>query len=275
MVLLEPTSATAVPPPQTGPAVNAAFLKAVDSLDPALAKELHDCPRYKPFTVSPVLGEDGRAPTVPGQPARFAVSLLADRYLAVVLAALHAQSALPVQIARTAYRVVGVEVRTRSYADLADRARADPVEWTFELLSAVGFATSLGDGARREHPWPDADRVFGNLARRWAAFGTDAPLPAGVGAAITDHLETVDGCVSIVRHLVLPGQRNPDHRFRRGSVGTVRYRLAAPDGLPADVRAAVDALAAFAEYAGFGDRTAMGMGHVRLRREPGPPAPTA
>ena len=42
--------------------------------------------------------------------------------------------------------------------------------------------------------------------------------------------------------------------------------LAEPGSIPREVVLAVDALASFAEYAGFGDRTAVGMGHVRLSR---------
>lgn len=270
VVSVEPTSASAVPPPQTGPAVNAAFLKAVDALDPALAKVLHDSPRYKQFAITPILGQHGRAITKGGEPAQFTVSLLVDRHTAPILAALH--SCTEYQIAQTRYRTTGIEVQASSYADLATYADMGRVEWSFYLLTPVGFATGLGDGARREHPWPDPARVFGNLARRWETFAADRPLPASVTTAITDHLETVDGQVRIARHLVEPHQRNPENRFRRGAVGTVTYRLATPEVLPPEARHAVDTLASFAAYAGFGDRTAMGMGHVRPRPVPAPPA---
>ncbi|MEU7616638.1 CRISPR system precrRNA processing endoribonuclease RAMP protein Cas6 [Micromonospora rifamycinica] len=267
VVSMEPVSPSAIPPPQTGPAVNAAFLKAVGAVDPVLAKGLHDSARYKPFTVTPVLDEQGRAPTTAGQSAWFGVSMLVDGYTAVVLAALHAFAGH--QIAWTRYRVTGVRLRAQPYAELAASADAAADGWSFQLVTPVGFATGLGDGARRERPWPDAERVFGNLARRWEAFAAGSPLPASVAAAIDDHLEMVDGQVRIVRHLIEPQQRNPEHQFRRGTVGVVSYRLASAREVPVEARRGVDALARFAGYAGFGDRTAMGMGYVRLRPSPG------
>ncbi|WP_422768906.1 CRISPR system precrRNA processing endoribonuclease RAMP protein Cas6 [Plantactinospora sp. WMMC1484] len=261
VVSMAPTAVTAVPPPHTGPAVNAAFLKAVDAVDPGLARTLHDSPRYKPFTLTPVLDEQGRPPSAPGQPAQIIVGLLVDAYVAPVLAALHGAGGH--QIAQTRYRTVDVAVRAVSYAELATGADPDTTSWAFELLTPVGFATGRGDGARRQRPWPDAERVFGNLARRWDAFAGEVALPPPAAMAITEHLEASDGQVRMAQHMVEPQQRNPEHRFRRGTVGSVTYQLAEPTSLPGEARRAVDALALFAAYAGFGDRTAMGMGHVR------------
>ncbi|MFY1637444.1 CRISPR system precrRNA processing endoribonuclease RAMP protein Cas6 [Solwaraspora sp. WMMB335] len=261
VVSLVPTAATAIPPPHTGPAVNAAFLKAVDAVDPALARTLHDSPRYKPFTLSPVLDEQGRAPSAPGQPARIVVGLLVDAYAAPVLAALHAAAGH--QIAQTRYRTVDLSVHAVSYAELATGADPTATTWAYDLLTPVGFATGRGDGARRQRPWPDAERVFGNLTHRWDAFAGEVALPSSATTAVADHLEVVDARLRMVTHLVEPHQRNPEHRFRRGTVGSVTYQLAEAAAVPGDARRAIDALAAFATYAGFGDRTAMGMGHVR------------
>ncbi|MDG4765246.1 CRISPR system precrRNA processing endoribonuclease RAMP protein Cas6 [Solwaraspora sp. WMMD406] len=268
VVSLVPTAATAVPPPHTGPAVYAAFLKAVRAVDPELSTVLHDRPRYKPFTLSPIVDERGRAPSEPGQPARIVVGLLVDAYAAPVLAALH--SAAGHQIAQTRYRTVDVAVHALSYAELATGADPDATTWAFDLLTPVGFATGRGDGARRQRPWPDAERVFGNLSRRWDAFAGEVALPASAATAVADHLEVVDAQLRMATHLVEPGQHNPEHRFRRGTVGSVTYQLAEATGVPGDARRAVDALATFATYAGFGDRTAMGMGHVRRRLSPPP-----
>lgn len=263
VVSLVPTAATAVPPPHTGPAVYAAFLKAVRAVDPELSAIMHDSPRYKPFTLSPIVDEGGRAPTEPGRPARIVVGLLVDAYAAPVLAALHAAAGH--QIAQTRYRTVDVAAHAVSYAELATGADPAATTWAFDLLTPVGFATGRGDGARRQRPWPDAERVFGNLARRWDAFAGEVALPTSAEATVADHLEVVDAEVRVVAHLVEPRQPNPEHRFRRGAVGAVTYRLAEPTAVPGDARRAVDALATFATYAGFGDRTAMGMGYVRHR----------
>ena len=268
VVSLVPTAATAVPPPHTGPAVYAAFLKAVRAVDPELSAIMHDSPRYKPFTLSPVLDEQGRPPSTPGQPGRIVAGLLIDAYAAPVLAALH--HAAGHQIAQTRYRTVDVAVHAVSYAELATGADPAATTWAYDLLTPVGFATGRGDGARRQRPWPDAERVFTNLTRRWDAFAGEVALPTSAEPAVVDHLEAVDAQLRMVTHLVEPGQRNPQHRFRRGTVGSVTFQLAEASGVPGDARRAVDALAAFASYAGFGDRTAMGMGHVRRRLSPPP-----
>ena len=110
--------------------------------------------------------------------------------------------------------------------------------------------------------------MFGNLARRGDAFAGEVALLPTAATAIAEHLEVVDAQLRMAAHLVEPGQRSPEHRFRRGTAGSVTYQLAEAAGVPGEARRAVDALAVFAGYAGFGDRTAMGMGHVRPGTSP-------
>lgn len=68
VVGLVPVDGNAVPPQHTGPAVYAALLKAVGRVDPGLAARLHDSPKFKSFTITPVLGEDDLTPTEGGGP---------------------------------------------------------------------------------------------------------------------------------------------------------------------------------------------------------------
>ncbi|WFE29430.1 hypothetical protein O7623_09675 [Solwaraspora sp. WMMD791] len=42
--------------------------------------------------------------------------------------------------------------------------------------------------------------------------------------------------VRVVAHLVEPRQPDPEHRFRRGAVGTVTFQLAEPTAVPGDAR---------------------------------------
>ena len=105
-------------------------------------------------------------------------------------------------------------------------------------------------------------RVLRNLAARWDTFAGDVALPPDTVAVLSDHVEVVDGDLRIIEHLVEPSNRDSPAGYLRGSVGTVRYRLADAHRVPAEIRRALDALAGFAEFAGFGDRTAMGMGYV-------------
>jgi CRISPR-associated endoribonuclease Cas6 len=245
--------------------VHAALLAAIRQVAQPLAQHLHDGPKFKSFTTTPLLGTDDRSPTAPGMPARFEVGLLTDTNTATVLAAL--TDTPTIHIGRTEYRVDGVELAGAApYEVLAGQAEAH-TEWTFDLLTPVSFATALGQGARRQHPWPDAVRVFTNLADRWDCFAPSGlVLPADARTAIEDHLETSGGNVRLVEYLVEPSRLRDQDGYRRGAVGTVTYRLAAAGALPGVALRALDALAGFACYAGMGDRTALGMGHVRLGR---------
>ncbi|MCO1575121.1 CRISPR-associated endoribonuclease Cas6 [Crossiella sp. SN42] len=258
-VELEPEQPTAVPPPQNAPAVNAAFLAAIRATDKGLATALHNAPRYKPFTLTPLLDHQDATPTDPGQPARFEVGLLADELTAPVLTALHGRARI--RVGTTGYRVaeVGV-VAAASYEALAHSA-ATRNRWSFTLITPVSFATAANEGVRRERPWPDPDRIFTNLANRWDTFAGDVCLPLAAGDLIRDNLETTAGTLRLVPHLV----KAPDIH-RQGSVGEVTFRAASATGAPAEAVRAVDALATFANTAGFGDRTALGMGYVRLHQ---------
>jgi CRISPR-associated endoribonuclease Cas6 len=260
MVALTPEHDRAVPPPHTGPAVYAAFLGAVRERSPRLSAVLHDSVRYKPFTLTPLLDERDRAPTEAGA-TRFEIGLLSDELTGPVLGALTGMER--VRVGRTWYRPDSPDVVSAvPYLELA--LTAEPVvEWSFRLLTPVGFASARDEPVRRQRPWPDPVRVLRNLAARWDTFAGDVALPPDTVAVLSDHVEVVGGDLRIVEHLVEPGKRDSPAGYLRGSVGTVRYRLADAHRVPAEIRLALDALAGFAEFAGFGDRTAMGMGYVR------------
>ncbi|MGH3911663.1 MAG: CRISPR system precrRNA processing endoribonuclease RAMP protein Cas6, partial [Pseudonocardiaceae bacterium] len=260
VVRLDPARPEAVPPPHTGPAVNAAFLDAVRDADSGLAAVLHDSPRYKPFTLTPLLDDRDCAPSAPGSSARFEVGLLVDGHTATVLGALQARPGYV--IGETEYRTAEVSVDAiASFEDLAHQARPRAA-WGFRLLTPVSFATVRDEGPRRERPWPEPVRVFRNLAQRWNTFACGVTLPEQVHTVIEQHLETSGGQVRIVEHLIEPSQRDRRAGYRHGTVGRVSYRLAGPGSAPEEGKLALDALAAFACFAGFGDRTANGMGYV-------------
>lgn len=271
VVRLEPMRSEAVPPSQTGPAVNAAFLAAVRDVDPELATALHDSPRYKPFTLTPLLDDRDGAPSAPGAAARFEVGLLVDEHTATVLGALQTRPSYA--IAETKYRTAGVSITAiASFEDLAYQAHPHG-SWGFRLLTPVSFATARDEGPRRERPWPEPVRVFGNLAQRWNSFACGVALPEQVHTVINQHLETAGGQVRIVEHLIEPSQRERRAGYRHGCVGRVSYRLANPSKAPEEGKLALDALAGFANFAGFGDRTANGMGYVQLQPPPAPKRP--
>ena len=265
-VHLTPTDRRATPPPQTGPAVYAALLAALtDAGATDLAAAFHqprssgpDQPKQpKPFALTPLLDDHDQPATATSGQVHFDVGVLHEPATATVLDALGRTPT--VRIARCTYRVATVTLAAASaYTDLL--AGAQPATtWRLRLITPVGFATAREEGPRRMRPLPEPERVLASLATRWQALAGGVPLPAGLPAAIAGHLELVDFQLTMAEHLVKAGQP-----ARRGSIGQVTYRVVEPTGLSAPVRCGLDALLAFAAYAGIGDRTAVGMGQVRL-----------
>ncbi|WP_322777746.1 CRISPR system precrRNA processing endoribonuclease RAMP protein Cas6 [Frankia sp. Cas4] len=261
IVTISPASAGALPPPHTGPAVNAAILAAVrDGLSPEASAYLHEGSPSRPFAVTPLLDERQRTPARTSEHVRFEVGVLLDAIVGSMLAALSAPDRW--RFGSTDYATQSVAlVEAETYADLL--AAAPPAtSWAFGLVTPVSFATGRGDGARRQRVLPDPERVFGTLAARWRTWAPDTPLPADLDDAIDDHLELVDMRLATAEYVVKIGAPK-----RRGCVGFVSYTLAEPAGVPAGTRSAIESLARFACYAGIGDRTASGMGYTVIDRD--------
>ncbi|WP_250292635.1 CRISPR system precrRNA processing endoribonuclease RAMP protein Cas6 [Frankia sp. CiP1_Cm_nod1] len=257
VVSVRPVSPRALPPPYTGPAVNAAVLAAVrEELSPEASAYLHDGPPPRPFAITPLLDEHQRAPGRSSARVRFEVGILLDEITSSMLAALRNRDRW--RFGFTDYVTEAVELAGgEPYPDLL--AAAPPAtSWAFGLVTPVSFATGRDDGVRRQRILPDPERVFGTLAYRWRAWARDlAPLPSDIDATINGHLELVETTLSSAEYVVKIGAPK-----RRGCVGFVRYQLAAPADVPPRTRAALNALARFACYAGIGDRTPSGMGYV-------------
>jgi CRISPR-associated endoribonuclease Cas6 len=246
-----------VPPPHTGPAVNAAFLAALrDAGDGELATALHGARSPKPYALTPLVDERNRRAEAASAKVRFEIGVLADTLTGPVLQALAATSIL--RVARCAYRVAAVDlIGAEPYPELLDGARPSD-RWGMQIRTPVAFFTAREEGARRVRVFPEPEWVFADLHRRWRAF---APEPAGldeaVGEALTGRLEVTDHRLTMAEHLVKAGAPTA-----RGSVGTVGYRVVDAHRVSPATLASVDALVRFSAYAGIGDRTAVGMGYV-------------
>ncbi len=257
VVGLKPESAGSLPPPQTGPAVSAAVLASLrDGGYTELATAMHDAHPPKAYAVTPLLDEAHRAPGRTSEQVRFEVGVLRDELMAPVLAALTARSRW--EFGRTGYVTDTVFMgAAEPYPELLAAARP-ATTWAFHLLTPVTFITGGLQGARRQQPLPDPERLFGALLSRWRAHTGDlSPLPDGTPEAIEGHLEITDFELRATEHLIKAGV-GP----LRGAVGTVRYTLVQASAVPAPARCGLDALARFALYAGVGNRTNVGMGYV-------------
>ncbi|MCD0449393.1 CRISPR-associated endoribonuclease Cas6 [Actinocorallia sp. API 0066] len=252
-VLLEAgRGAAGRPAVHTGPAVNAAFLAAVrDGGEAELATLFHEARPPKPYTLTPLLDERDRPARGVGERVRFEVGVLSDTLTAPVLLALSRLSRT--RVANCHYSVAGIEVlRAEPYAELLDAARSVR-RWTFDIRTPAAFFTAREEGVRRVRPFPTPEWVFSDLYRRWNAFGP--PMDDETADAITGNLEAVEHRLVTSEHLLKAGAPTV-----RGCVGTISYRVVGQPG--ADAVLALDALVRFSAYAGIGDRTNIGMGHV-------------
>ncbi|MBL7487427.1 CRISPR system precrRNA processing endoribonuclease RAMP protein Cas6 [Frankia sp. AgB1.9] len=273
VVRLEADSSGA-PPPQTGPGVAAAVLAAVAAVDPALARRLHDDPPPKPYRLTPLLDEHHQPPRRSSQQIRFEVGILVDALFAGFHHAL--SNATSWRIGTTAYQPAGIDIAALlPYPDLASES-APASSWGFQLVTPCGFGTAREEGARRRRVFPEPEWVFTSLAQRWRA---NAPALrtadggafdlAGAVEAAERNLQVVEFELRTAEHLVKP--RVPP---LRGAVGTIRYALAEAASVSMDARHALSTLAAYATYAGLGDRTTVGMGYVLPLPALGPPSGT-
>lgn len=263
-------------PRTTGHLTHAALLGAVATRDPLLAQTLHaDGGTAKHFCISQLIG--------PGEPAGHAWPVAAERHyrlrigslepaLSELLLAMQRDPPPELTLSHLPFQVLGATTQPRRHG------WAGRVSW--ETLVGIGVGrsgerhlrvqfhspTSFRDG-HHNLPLPLPHLVFGSLAAQWRAC---APPPlAGViepllpaDASHADTVAALDRQILIARHR-LETRLLAFPEFRRvGFVGEVDFELA-PGTAPA-AAAAVQTLAHLAPYAGVGDKTAMGMGQVRL-----------
>jgi CRISPR-associated endoribonuclease Cas6 len=259
VVPLQPVNGRPKLPPHTGPAVSAALLAAVrDSGLADLANAMHNLPPPKPYALTPLLDERDRPASPASRSMRFEIGVLADELVAPLLGVLHNTRTMRLANCELALRQPELTA-AQPYPSLATEATENS-GWTLTILTPAAFATSRGEGARRLRPLPQPEWVFRSLLSRWTALAGGGLLPDNdLAVAIEQHLTVEDLQLKMAEHLVKAGQPT-----RRGVTGTITYRLAGAGKLTPPVRIGLDALMRFATYAGIGDRTSVGMGHVRL-----------
>lgn len=239
-----------------GRAAHALLLRAVSTVDPALAGRLHEGSEARPFTTSGLLGSPRRG----GCALRF--TALTAELSAALLQARQPGGALgvgaPVQLDRMGFIVTAVHALPEEhsaagqarYAELAAAGLSEtpPRKLALRFLSPTGFRSG---GMHQPLPLPDL--VFGSLLERWNAF---APL-----AFPAEARRYAAECVSISRFdlssRAIPGKEGG---LRIGCVGQVEYTALTYDRYWQGV---LSALAAFAHFSGVGANTAAGLGQCR------------
>jgi CRISPR-associated endoribonuclease Cas6 len=245
-----------------GRSLHGLLLDLVRQADPALAEALHAEAPVKPFTVSMLEGRfvsrGGRLHAAPEEAYRVRYTVLAEPVFAALGHVLLGKQLYrqPVAVDGVPYDVVeivaepqrsGGWARLANYAQVLEEARPAP-RIGLDFASPTTFRQ--GD-ANLLFPLPVS--VFGSLLRRWQAL---APIPV-------EH----EGLLDFVAEKVVAERYALQTRVvayggfqLNGFVGRCQYRVLAAD--PARTKV-LNALAAFALFAGTGQKTTQGMGQTR------------
>lgn len=142
-------------------------------------------------------------------------------------------------------------VTVHSQAEYSELAEAGPAGMV--VLRALS-PTTFTDGGRQA-PLPVPGVCFGSLARKWNAF---APAEVRIPEAVEEALRE---SVAVCRHDISTRPVRMRSHVEIGFVGTVGFRLMSRDG---GLRRWFGALGRFAEYAGLGAHTTLGMGQIAV-----------
>lgn len=224
-----------------GRALNSWLYGALARLNEHLVNSLHEEAGYRPFSVALVSEPQEEHIVLAGGP-RIAHLLadLAQELLRQGRLLLDGRWLLVERIA---------SVRTERFTSLVQRYLLEseaplPVRLTFRTPTTFH---SRG----RSLPLPVPDVLFLSVLQRWRAWGG---IDLGPGAEAT-----ISGAAALRRHRLRSVSVQMEGRFT-AFVGTAEFTLVRPEPSYAGLLAV---LAAFAEFAGVGQKTAMGMGSVR------------
>lgn len=279
VLLLSPTEEAEIGA-TVGHHAHAAFLRAVEAVDPALSAALHAPDRSpRPFTVSPLRGvPPARGGTVRLSPERIVwlrITLLQPLLYERLMESLLRDDRRPLlRLGPATFWIREVRVTPGSHpwagcASWADLAAARPErELTLEFASPTAFSFGRTAWGHRMVVLPLPERVFASLARAWNAF---APPPLRVEPQALERYASEHVVIREIEDLNTR-MLNFGGRPQIGFTGRVTYGLMGEDEV---ARRQLTMLADFAFYAGVGYKTTMGMGQARrvariLRRGLGP-----
>lgn len=255
-----------------GRAAMALLLDLARQSDPQLAEALHEENAPRPFTCSTLMGGPLKEGLVPGR--RYWLRLTAlQKELAGLLLAEAAEGALApgkrIELDYLPFRICGVEAgagaegeaaspwaRQSSYQELSApyllAVQPAPRRISLQFSSPTTFK-----GSGREFPFPLPELVFGSLLDKWNAFAPVA-FPPEVRRYAAECL-----AASRYRLSTRPVRTQPE-ALHVGAVGVITYTTMNYDRYWMSV---ITTLAEFAQFAGVGAVTSMGMGQCRKVEE--------
>jgi CRISPR-associated endoribonuclease Cas6 len=150
-----------------------------------------------------------------------------------------------------------------SYAKLLEQSQRRPVRslerLALEFDSPTAFTGEHQPWGRETIVWPEPQRVFGGLARRWQRFAPDGLARAIESEALARYLADR---VRVVEYDLKTQQMHLRQARLLGFVGHAIFLLP-PDDAGNHLRRQVHLLADYAFYAGVGHKTAQGLGRTR------------
>lgn len=237
-------AAGVVAPTGIGRALNAWMYELIDRENPALAAEVHDVTGPKPFHVAAWEVRDGWRLFFAGLEPRVSRALA---------------SQAPSDGARL--RFAGMQFEVGDEAGRSDLAYSDLAASRLfgesPATRSVGFHFLTPTGFRREGrniPLPLPGHIFGSLLDRWERFAPFALHP--------DTRRYAEECLLVSRYHLQTATVQGEGR-EVGFTGTASFWSTRGDQF---WLRNLHTLAAFAELAGIGQKTAMGMGHVLMMR---------
>lgn len=247
-------------PSALGRAAHAALLAAIGRTRPELAQRLHEEAGPRPFTCSSLLGMRPGGAVQPDVTYTLRYTALTAE-LAALLPALFPPGEAELELDHVPFAVEAVASAAgehpwagrTTYEELAARwllARERPaVQISLHLASPTAFKSG-----GRVQPFPLPELVFGSLLEKWNAY---APL-----AFPEETRRFAAECLGVSRFELsthaAPFKGEGGVKF--GAVGTVTYAALNSDRYWLSV---LHVLAEFAQFAGVGAGTALGMGQCR------------
>lgn len=260
ILILDPIVDMAIPV-STQTKSHAAFLNLVGQFDPTLSARLHDEPDYRPYTVSPLYGGKILGERMTLKRRRFChlrVTLLDGGPIWNALQTyFHEAGIIYIHIGDANFRLIRILINP----GIGPMHLAGCANWqTLTNLPVQSFitmkfstATTFSLGGRQFCIFPEPTLVWGSLLRVWNRYA-----PEHLHIERYEIRTTLEKRVSVIAcrlhhaYLHFPGY------VQKGFLGWCSYRIDADQLLAQQFTS----LAAFAQYAGVGYKTTMGMGQV-------------
>lgn len=246
-------------PPALGRAAHAILLNTIAQNNPALAQELHADTGVRPFTCSSLMGKRRDGNLTPAVPYALRYTALTAPVADSIAKCFAPGMLLQFEQAQMVIEQIASEATQHPWASRTDYeqlsarwllARATPAtRLTFRFASPTAFRQA---GKAQLLPLPDL--VFGSLLEKWNAF---APLTLS-----PDARRFAAECLAVSRFEIETHAApfKSEGAIKTGAVGTVTYIALNHDRYWLSI---INLLADYAQFAGIGISTTMGMGQAR------------